>query len=205
MDLTTWGMNQAEYVTDVAKQATDSFFYGFQARVIGTVFGNIVAGIAFKVVADYASNAWREFQEKQVDQDLSKESTSQRRFNMKLKDKQIPAISSPKIPREAWFKLFLCIMIDAVSDSSFVLPGIGELEDVVWAPLAALALRSLFQSDTVAYAEFVKEILPFTDIVPFATTMWFLENVFVDSPLAALLKIKTIKDFKGNKLVQPSY
>eukprot|EP01031_Cornospumella_fuschlensis_P024221 gene24221-29291_t len=194
MDLTTWGMNQAEYVTDVAKQATDSFLYGFQARVIGTVFGNIVAGIAFKVVADYASNAWREFQEKQVDQDLSKESTSQRRFNMKLKDKQIPAISSPKIPKEAWFKLFLCIMIDAVSDSSFVLPGIGELEDVVWAPLAALALRSLFQSDTVAYAEFVKEILPFTDIVPFATTMWFLENVFVDSPLAALLKIKTIKD-----------
>lgn len=197
LDITTWGLGlnqQADYVTDAAKQASESFFYGFQARVIGTVFGNILAGIAFKVVADYASNAWREHQEKQVDQELSKEARAKRQFDMMLDSKNKPSISSPKIPNEAWFKLFVCVVIDAISDSSFVLPGVGELEDVVWAPLAALALRSLFQSDTVAYAEFAKEILPFTDIIPFATTVWLLENVFVDSPLAALLKIKTIKD-----------
>lgn len=35
----------------------------------------------------------------------------------------------------------------------------------------------------------MKEILPFTDIIPLATSVWLLENVFQDSKLAKVLGV----------------
>ena len=69
-------------------------------------------------------------------------------------------------------KLLLCILIDIVGTSSELLPVLGEVTDVAWAPVAALGLRSLFQSNTVFALEFAEEILPFTDVVPLATICW---------------------------------
>jgi hypothetical protein len=47
--------------------------------------------------------------------------------------------------------------------------GVGEVEDVIWAPLSSLALVYLFGSTSVAGLDFLKEILPFTDVLPVAT------------------------------------
>jgi hypothetical protein len=68
-------------------------------------------------------------------------------------------------------KLFLCITIDVIGTSSELIPIVGELSDVVWAPIAALALRSIYGSNILFILEFAEEILPLTDILPLAT-LW---------------------------------
>lgn len=68
-------------------------------------------------------------------------------------------------------KLILCIAIDVIGSASELVPVLGEVTDVVWAPIAGLALRSLFGSNIVFALEFTEEILPFTDILPLAT-LW---------------------------------
>ena len=66
-------------------------------------------------------------------------------------------------------KLILSIAIDVIGSSSNLVPVLGEVTDVIWAPMAALALRSLYGSNVVFALEFAEEILPFTDILPLAT------------------------------------
>lgn len=68
-------------------------------------------------------------------------------------------------------KLLLCIAIDVIGSASELVPVLGELTDVVWAPIAGLALRSLYGSNVLFALEFAEEILPFTDILPLAT-LW---------------------------------
>jgi hypothetical protein len=66
-------------------------------------------------------------------------------------------------------KLLICIVIDIIGASSELIPILGEVSDVVWAPIAALLLRSLYGSNILFVFEFAEEILPFTDILPLAT------------------------------------
>ena len=66
-------------------------------------------------------------------------------------------------------KLLICIVIDILGTSSELIPFVGELTDLVWAPIAALLLRSLYGSNVVFALEFAEEILPFTDILPLAS------------------------------------
>lgn len=167
------------FFDDLSTTAIHQFAYSFESRLIGTIVGNVLAGIAFKVLADVVTDLYQDWQAKRQPKTMLQ----------KVEAIVKPPIQSPIITKEAWAKLVLCIMIDAVSDSSFLIPGIGEIEDIAWAPLAALAMKYLFNSDAVAMAEFVKELLPFTDIIPLACTVWLLENVFVTSPLVKILNI----------------
>lgn len=93
------------------------------------------------------------------------------------------------IPPDAWFKLLVCIVIDLIGDSSFAIPGVGELEDVAWAPISAFSLRALFGSNAIAGLDFIKEALPFTDIVPIATITWLLTYVLPENPVGEALGI----------------
>lgn len=89
-------------------------------------------------------------------------------------------------------KLLLCLVIDILGTSSELIPFVGELTDVAYAPLAAFALRYLFQGSNVIFAlEFVEEILPFTDVLPLATLCWILETYFGETDIAKLLQIGT--------------
>lgn len=64
---------------------------------------------------------------------------------------------------------------------------LGEVTDVVWAPIAALGLRNLYGSNVVFALEFVEEILPFTDFIPLATVCWVVDSFYVSvSPLVFL-------------------
>ena len=67
-------------------------------------------------------------------------------------------------------KLLISIVIDVIGSASGLVTLLGEVSDFVWAPIAALILRSLYASNVVFALEFLEEILPFTDILPFATT-----------------------------------
>jgi hypothetical protein len=97
--------------------------------------------------------------------------------------------SRKSISFDRWLGLLACLTLDVIGDSSFLLPGIGEAEDVVWAPIAAIAVSKIFGSNFLAAAEFTKEILPGTDILPLATIAWVVDNVFEDSDVAKLLSL----------------
>ena len=49
--------------------------------------------------------------------------------------------------------LLLCLLLDALGNSSFVF---GEGSDLLWAPVSALTLRGLFASDALFGAQLVK-------------------------------------------------
>ena len=68
-----------------------------------------------------------------------------------------------------FYKLAACIVIDIIGSSSGLVPIVGGLTDVIWAPIAALLLRSFYGSNVIFALEFVEEVLPFTDILPLAT------------------------------------
>jgi hypothetical protein len=87
-------------------------------------------------------------------------------------------------------KLGLCIIIDVIGSSSELLPIVGEVTDVIWAPIAALLMRNLFYgSNVVLVLEFAEEVLPFTDVLPLATLCWVLDTFFGESAAARALGI----------------
>ena len=66
----------------------------------------------------------------------------------------------------------------------------GELVDIVYAPIVALLLRQLFAGSNIVFlVEFTEEILPFTDVLPLATICWVVESFFASGSLARALKI----------------
>lgn len=94
------------------------------------------------------------------------------------------------LPPEAWTKLVACLVIDGLGDSSFLLPGLGELSDVAYAPLSAWLLGQLFQSNAVSSIAFWEEALPITDALPTATLAWVLQHFFPNSFLSKRLGLQ---------------
>jgi hypothetical protein len=166
----------SSFVQETAAAAQNSFLNTITARTIGTIFGNIFAAFIFKVVVDFFTKKAEEVKER-----------------ISGKPEPPPATMTDQLstlPLSAYAKLLFCILIDLGGDASFLLPGVGEVEDVAWAPISAYLLNLLFGSNAVTGLEFVKELLPGTDILPLATLAWALQNVFVDSPLTNALGLQ---------------
>lgn len=97
------------------------------------------------------------------------------------------------VVRVDFVKLLICLVVDAIGSSSRLLPFIGELSDIVWAPIAGLILRSLYGSNVIFALEVAEEILPFTDVLPLATICWIIDTFFWDADLARILKLGRYK------------
>jgi hypothetical protein len=81
-------------------------------------------------------------------------------------------------------KLILSLIFDALGFVSFLIPGIGEFSDIVWAPVSAWLMTKLYKGKIgkiAAVVTFVEEILPVADVVPTFTIMWFYTYVFSSS------------------------
>ena len=96
------------------------------------------------------------------------------------------AASAEMSPRDFGL-LALCILIDAFGNTSLFL---GDASDVIWAPLSAFLVFSIFESPAVALLNFVKEGLLFTDVIPVATVAWLLTYAFPESQLARALGLE---------------
>ncbi|HEX8460835.1 MAG TPA: hypothetical protein VF623_05380 [Segetibacter sp.] len=71
--------------------------------------------------------------------------------------------------------LILCIVFDIIGYASFAVPGLGELSDIVWAPISGLIFYKMFGGAKGAFGgifSFIEEILPFTDFIPTFSIMW---------------------------------
>ncbi|NMH89418.1 hypothetical protein [Flavivirga algicola] len=78
-------------------------------------------------------------------------------------------------------KLILSIIFDALGYVSFIIPGIGEFADVIWAPLAGYLMTRLYKGKPGKIAgiiTFVEEALPGLDVIPTFTLMWLYTYVF---------------------------
>lgn len=87
------------------------------------------------------------------------------------------ALAQTVLPKDMMAKLIVCLLIDFVGSSSYLLPGVGEAFDVAWAPTQTIMIAAMFDhvSPNLKYISFVEEILPFTDVIPSATLGWVKE------------------------------
>ncbi|WP_303319005.1 hypothetical protein Q4Q34_19400 [Flavivirga abyssicola] len=78
-------------------------------------------------------------------------------------------------------KLVLSIVLDVIGYISFVIPGIGEFSDIIWAPLSGYIMTRLYKGNAGKIAgviAFTEEALPGLDVVPTFTLMWLYTYVF---------------------------
>jgi hypothetical protein len=72
--------------------------------------------------------------------------------------------------------LTLGIVLDAIGYLSFIFP----LFDIVWAPLSAYLMTTMYKGrkgKIAAAITFIEEAMPFLDIIPTFTIMWFYTYV----------------------------
>jgi len=72
-------------------------------------------------------------------------------------------------------KLLLGILFDAIGMLSFMVPGVGEFSDVIWAPLASFLIYKMYkgtEGKVGGLITFVDEIMPGLDVIPTFTLMW---------------------------------
>ena len=71
--------------------------------------------------------------------------------------------------------LVLGIVFDAIGMLSFVIPGVGEFTDVIWAPIASFLIYKMYkgtEGKIGGLITFVDEIMPGLDVIPTFTLMW---------------------------------
>ena len=83
--------------------------------------------------------------------------------------------------------LFLGLLFDALGFVSFIIPGVGEFSDIIWAPVSGWLMTKLYKGKEGRIAgviTFVEEALPGFDIIPSFTLMWFYTYVIKkDKPI----------------------
>tara|TARA_R110000868_G_scaffold4211_13_gene26662 strand:- start:67772 stop:68095 length:324 start_codon:yes stop_codon:yes gene_type:complete len=89
--------------------------------------------------------------------------------------------------------LFLGILFDAMGMLSFIIPGIGEFSDIIWAPVSAWLMTRLYKGkigQVAGLVTFVEELIPGSDFVPTFTIMWFYTYVIKKSKVSNLIEVK---------------
>lgn len=65
-----------------------------------------------------------------------------------------------------------CVLLDAISAASLLVPLVGNVFDVVWAPIAGSLVSSMFGGDwRLGAVYFAKEAMVVTDVIPLATML----------------------------------
>eukprot|EP00967_Tisochrysis_lutea_P076286 scaffold103154_cov32-Tisochrysis_lutea.AAC.1 len=91
-------------------------------------------------------------------------------------------VAAARYVRDAvWIKLAACLLVDLFGLASYLLPGVGELADLGWAPIQAYFLLFMFQSARISALGFIEEIVPGLDFLPTATIAWACENLPSDA------------------------
>jgi len=76
--------------------------------------------------------------------------------------------------------VYLCILLDLIGIASYLLPIIGETEDLVWAPVSAVIFYFLFGKKKFGFFgaifSFLEELSPGLDFIPTFTIAWFVRK-----------------------------
>ena len=76
--------------------------------------------------------------------------------------------------------LIFCILMDVVGYATYAIPFLGEIGDIIWAPISSIIFMSTFggwKGALGGIGNFVEEISPGTDFIPSFTIMYFIQNM----------------------------
>lgn len=85
--------------------------------------------------------------------------------------------------------LLFCIIMDLLGSITYIIPGIGETADIIWAPISGYLFYKTFGGRKAAIGglfNFAEELLLFTDIIPSFTIMWLIQRFYANKPLPIL-------------------
>lgn len=87
----------------------------------------------------------------------------------------VPGLEHPVV------QLSLSILFDGIGMFTYMLPGLGEFADIVWAPVQTLYIMAMVWNEDYRFVlmglGFAEEILPFTDFIPSCTVAWIWKFV----------------------------
>jgi hypothetical protein len=69
-------------------------------------------------------------------------------------------------------QLLLAFLIDFIGVATFFVPFVGEVVDLMWAPVSGWLIKTVFDDALFAKIGVLEELLPGTDVVPTATLAW---------------------------------
>ncbi len=78
-------------------------------------------------------------------------------------------------------QLITGLFLDLLGMASYLLPGLGEFTDVIWAPISALILAKMYPGKigkVGAIVNFIEEVSPGLDIIPTFTLTWVYTYYF---------------------------
>ncbi|GAW89589.1 hypothetical protein FPS14_contig00025-0033 [Flavobacterium psychrophilum] len=81
-------------------------------------------------------------------------------------------------PQATVAKLILGLILDFIGMLSYIIPGVAENIDLIWAPVSGVLLVIMYKGTVGKVAGFIgtlEELIPFTDIIPTFTITWFYE------------------------------
>ena len=76
--------------------------------------------------------------------------------------------------------LVFCIVMDLIGYATYAVPVLGELGDLVWAPISAMIFFKTFGGWKGAFGgifNFVEELLPGLDFIPTFTLTWIWQSM----------------------------
>lgn len=76
--------------------------------------------------------------------------------------------------------LVFCLVMDIIGYATYAVPVLGEIGDILWAPVSALIFFLTFGGWKGAMGgifNFTEEILPGTDFIPSFTLMWLWQRL----------------------------
>ena len=168
-----------------------AFWTSLKAKLLSVIIGQILATVVFVGLSSVVASQLPKLGEA-IGDTLFKEDNKAKissTINQFATDSTDAIKRSTSNAQPDFGKLLLCLLIDTIGTSNELIPFVGEATDVVWAPIAALGLRSLYGSNVIFGLELVEEILPFTDIIPLATICWCIESFVPEGDLAKALGI----------------
>jgi len=71
--------------------------------------------------------------------------------------------------------LLISILLDGIGMLSYLVPGIGETTDAIWAPISGWLMTKLYKGKEGKIAgiiNFIEEAIPGLDVVPTFSLMW---------------------------------
>jgi hypothetical protein len=76
--------------------------------------------------------------------------------------------------------LWACVLMDLLGCVSYTVPLLGEVSDVIWAPLSAIVFYRMFGGTLGTFGSlfnFMEELFPGLDFVPTFTFSWVLQRI----------------------------
>lgn len=76
--------------------------------------------------------------------------------------------------------LWACIFMDLLGCASYAVPILGEVSDVIWAPISAIIFYRMFGGSVGSFGSvfnFMEELFPGLDFIPTFTISWVVRRV----------------------------